>query len=662
MMVIVPQPIPTPLYSTLGDIKLILDATGLRDNTSNSYGQVSGGTVQFWKTISPSPLLTFGADPVGNPGEASLLKFFDGYIEYPGYVSLAYDNAAGVNYFDFLSFASPATNIKHTITMVMKIGQEEFPNVSYSFLGTNAGTQGAKGDFAAYDDRSGYFGGVLNRRNAVGSYMTKGSVPYVISANLDNGFTPNVPFVYTQETNLSLPDIDKRKCYINNVLIPPNTIVGSLAVVTSPTYALQIGAGGNSQSPLRGWISHVIIQNRTETTAIREEFVKSLLPFKQKQNSTYFYNVDESIVFDPYDTLPGTGRYCYLLGFCSPPSNRNKVVQIFSDGDTSVSAGKFLAMRTSTDRGRSFGAQVTIQNIGSPWSSHLGTFGYDAAGRLHGLTDAHTTIGIAGGGHRLYYHYSDDDGTNWTHTDISSILPVDGMLGLRINGSIFEHAGFMWACASRNTAEGNNTSAATYLFRKPIGSSVTWTTFTLSAPTGSPLLLFPSLAPLGADSLVAVTQNETTKEWNQRRITSITTTPIVTNDGDITFGESRSGGTPVQLSWFDMNGQRVIACWLNNRDTAGTRTSQVVFGLAVDIEANGIAGWNNTTKVTYYTGTQVIQWGRVLHYDNNFNAIASFSREQEPVVNTDNTVICFRCPSHLYYETRRKLTGVISGP
>ena len=664
MMVMVPPPREKPLYNTLGDLKLILDATGLRDNTNNAYGQVTGGTAQIWKSIPPAPtgtIVSLAATPGGNPGESSIMKFFDGYIEFPGYTFFTYDSVAGVNFFDFLQFASPVTNLKSTIHMVLKAHSEENPNVSIGFYGDNAGTQGAKGDCTFYDDRVGFAGQILNRNHAATSYMTKGAIPYIVSASNQNSIVPNVPFVFTQETDMSAADINKRRFYINGIATSPSGLLSSLAVVSGPTYPLQIGAAGNKQSPFRGWISHVIMQARIETGAVRDAFIQSLLPYKNKASSNYYYQIDESAPgASVYDTLAATGRYYYSIALISPPNNKNKVLQFYSDSDSAVvTTGKIIAMRTSNDRGKYFGAQTTVRSEAAPWGGQIGAFGYDNAGRVHGMTDWHSVIGPTGGLHKIIYSYSDNDGVSWTHDDISSVFAGDGLITYRIVSRMFEHAGFMWVGVWKYAEEAAFTSSIPYLLRKPIGASTTWTKFALHA-LGP--LNYPNVVPLGEDSLLVILPNVTTKLWHQKRITNLSSgTPTIIDDGAISFAESRTVSMPIALSWFQMNGQRVIQAIIPDVESA-TKNNKVVYGVASNIETNGTLGWNLLTKVTIYSGLQSIYFNNTLHYNNDFNGIMSSQREENPPVQTNNNLVCTHLSGNIYYETRRKLFGITSGP
>src|SRR5688572_15034880 len=144
-----------PLYSTLSNVQVVLDATGLRDGVENSYGKMTSGVagvVQIWKSISPGAAIEFTANPVGLSGDNSVLRFFDGYIEFPGYTVMTYNNVSP-NFFSFLNYASPVGNLKSTVHMVIKVGQDAHPNLFYGFFGSNAGSAGNKGDLSGYDDR-----------------------------------------------------------------------------------------------------------------------------------------------------------------------------------------------------------------------------------------------------------------------------------------------------------------------------------------------------------------------------------------------------------------------------------------------------------------------------------------------------------------------------
>lgn len=635
-----------PLYSTLSNVRLVLDATGLRDNTNNAYGECSAGVVQEWHGVSPGSLSTqFAATAAsGFFGVVSTHKLQDGYIEFPG-KTMFQSQGANTEY-DFMSFKSPVSDLKYTVHMVLRVGQNDIPNWIYGLFGNYAGTQGSKGTGTNYDDRIS-----TSRSDGITSSLTKGTAGFIINNNPDDLITPNVPFVYSEETDMSQAAANRRKHYINGVLFAYTAVSASTAVVTSPTNAMEIGnIGNNAGAHFRGWISHVIIQESIESSGTRDAFIASLLPYKNKSNSNYFFTVDESRTYSVYNTLATAGRYYFVQGLLQDPTNPNNLIEFHHNGDVHVEADdKKVSKRTSTDGGRTWTAESDAFDLdgAGTFSCQDGEWGWTSdINRIHGITDWHTTIGVAGGTNQLWYSYSDDGGANWTHTDITSVVPSDGLNGLRAHGNIVEGGdGFIYALIYKTTDEDNGTQTAIYLLRKPTGSSVTWTALNVYGPASAPINE-SSVQPLDASTLLIVSRNNTTSEWNKFRATSNGTS--VVNDGALTVGEALTVASPPLLTKFDVNGTRVIALWTTDKTNA---ILKVTYGKP----SEGDITFDTDTKTTVIDQTQILHYGRVLHRENTINAIAMYALEPNPPTLTENNIITFNCPAYQYYVTKTEL-------
>lgn len=651
---------PPPNYSVLGNVVVVLDATGLENGKTNSYGTVnSDGVLQDWITIAPgSTTNNFQSNAVGGLGgiwfgNISTLKFQDGYIEYPGYVVSTSEDAA--NIYDFASFNGTFANLDWTVHMVLKIGQDGMENNNwvYSLFGNNAASAGSKGFNTLFEDRAS-----LPRSDGLTSSITRAvGGSFILDGRPDNLITVDEPFVLTVETDNGLAAGDRQKYFINGTQFAHTTTSASTAVVTSPTWQLEIGASGNQTLPFRGWISHFILQSRVESAGTRNAFIADLMNQLRMVNSTPFYNVDESRTYSVLHTTATAGRYYFVEGLLQSPTDPNKIIKIYHEGNAHLyDVDKKIAQQISTDKGRSWGSESTTydDDAGGAFAVQNSEWGYSADGRLHGISDWHTTIGTTGGTHKLLYHYSDNDGTSYTTSDISSVIPSDGLIAIRSHGNIIENNGFIYACLYKQTDEGDFTQSAQYILRKPIGASTTWTAFTVRA-IGSDYRNEMSIAALDASTLMVVSRDEATAEWRQYTGTSDGTSWV--DNGALTLGETNSVASPPLLSWFNVTsanskGEKMIAIWHLNKTT---NEVEVTYGKPADLIASGTAGWDTGTKTVVVDDTQIVHYGRVCHFNNTINGIGSFAREPSPFTGLVNTLITFQLPATQYYHVKREL-------
>lgn len=636
-----------PLYSTLTNLQLVLDATGLRDNTTNAYGQVTTGNVQVWNSISGA--LTYTTQPSGVNGESNTLRFQDGYVEFPGFVVLR----SSTSEYNPLSFASPVGNLKNTIHMVLRMGQKAITNWTYGLFGNNVASASNKGTSTLYEDR-----GSTARTNGLTSPLSKGSAGFIILNVPDNLITPNVPFIYSEETDMSLAAADRRKHYINGVLFAYTGVSASTAVVTAPSLPFEVGGIGNGVLALRGWISHFIWQTAIESSGTFNAFVASLVPFTRKSNSNYFFNIDESHTYSAVHTLATAGQYYFVQGLLRKPTDENKLLKIYHNGTAHLyDAAKKVSQQTSTDGGRTWGAETNTydEDAAGAYAAQDGEWGWESTGRIHGITDWHTAIATPGGTHKLMYHFSDDDGASYTTSDITSAVPSDGLLAFRAHGNIVEGGdGFLYGLLYKTTEEDDGTQTALYFLRKPVGSSTTWTALTIKAPGAAPINE-SSVQPLSNTTLLVLSRHNTSAEWNQYIATSNGTS--VTDQGAITFGETRTSGSPPLLIKIQIHGVDVIGAVLLNKE-AGTKNVQVVYGTCANLLASGLTGWDLDTKHIVYSGTFILHYGRVAPLNNGYNGLAAFALEPNPFTGLVNTLVTFHWPSFKYYLVKTQL-GIV---
>lgn len=617
-----------PLYDTLGNIEGIWESPRLVADTTNDYGIVnSSGVPTTWKSIAPGPtgrnltLAGTGTDPLLVDGSIYLF----GQRRYRG---------SGAGFWNFLSFNASFANLKNTIHIAGAIGDTVDPNWFYALMGNNTNSTSRKGMCLLWDDRSS-----SSRSNGITSNTTNGS-GYVILSAPDEILTPNSRFVLTKVVDGSQAAGSRELFYINNILFAYTTTSPSTTLVTTPNFDLEIGGLGNGTGGLYGSISHVVIQSRVETAEVREAFVNSLLPQNNRPYNVRPY-VDETRAWQVYETYVQTGRYYFVNGLLQNPFNTDEVIQIFHDGDVHVhDASKFLAYRKSTDRGRTFGAQVTIFDPPGIVAIQDAATGIDNNGRIHVLVDTHTTL-APGDVSQLFYLYSDDFGTTWTPTEITASVPVDGLSAYRPHGNIIQVGNYLYGCMYKQTEEGNITNSSRYILRLPITGSTAWEFFDVDGVTAT-YRSESSIQALDDNTILMLTRNEVTKLYSQYVVDL--TTMISTLQGDITFGESSPpSASPPRLTKFKINGTDVIMMWITLRSGGIVK---YVLGTKANLKANGLTGWTLSTKTEIVNDIQMLHYGAFLHPNDNFNVIGAFARD--PATFTENTMVYFDFPTTNY--------------
>jgi hypothetical protein len=638
---------PAPIdYSSLSNLQLILDSTGLVNGATNEYGTVdSNGLLSTWKSLAPGPT---GRDFTVQ-GTAAGLRLVNGIVHFDGSARVRNNTLAN---WDFISYNATFGNLKTTTHITFRAGHTDYINMIWGLMGTNAGSQSNKGFRLNFDDR------VLVPRGKQFSYtITKGTAGAILDALTDTPIDVSAFHVLTVEVDCSLATGLRERTYLDGALVSTTVTSASSVPVTTPTYGMDIGAVGNGAFPLFGAISNVVVQSGIETAGTRDVFISKLLAHANYNNtisSVSNADVDQSRVYSVYNTIATAGRYHFVFGLIKSPTT-GKVLRIYSEGDEHIySTDKKIAFEPSLDNGRTFGATATLYDPDGPVSGLAvsgGVAGYSSDGRLHGIADVHTVIGSPGGTHTLKYFYSDDDGVNVTVIDITSIVPSDGLASIRMHGDLIENNGYMYACMYKLTEEGDFTESAQYILRKPVGSSTTWSVFTLRAKSAD-YINETSLVALDDNTICAASRWDGSKEWVQS---------LGTNNGSTwsaqvvcAFGESLTVALPPQLHSFEINGTKVIECVLGIKESVPTfRGIKVVYGKASDILASGVAGWNLSTKTTITTDTQYLHYGKFLHQRNSMNAIGAFARD--PATLTENTLVTFDVPTSHYLTVKSAL-------
>lgn len=641
----------TPLYSTLSNLACVLDATGLRWGQNNSYGEVNNsGHVISWKGIAPGTTTDrlFSGSGFGTP-----LKLIDGGINFGGQSTIFHDGT--ITEFNFLHYNSPVSNLKWTMHIVGKIGNNSDPDYVYGIIGNNGTSQGNKGIAEYFEDRV-----IVSRTDGLTSLITKGTAGFIISGTPNSIITPNTPLVLTIETDMSLTAADRQKYYINGVRIAHTVSSPSTAVATNPTYALNIGSTGNNIFPLFGWISHVVIQSGVESGGTMTAFVNSLLPYTVRK-ANQFLIVDEARTYQAFNTYAPAGRYFFVQGMTYNPLNPAVIMKLYHNGNAHTEDNdKYIAFQKSTDYGRTWGSNTTWYDDdgAGTYAVQDGQADYTSDGRLHSISCWHTTIGTGGGSHKLIYTYSDDDGTTVNSVDISSVIPSDGLNSYRAHGKIVEGGdGYVYACLYKFTDEGDVTQSANYVLRKPVGSSTTWTVFTVRA-VGSTYINEMSIERVDNSTLIIIARDEATKEWNQYLGTSNGSS--WSDQGAVTFGETRTTvASPPFLTSFnivvDGISTRVLACWFLDKESA-TKTVEYICALPANILSSGVSGWNTSTKSTAYSSsTNILHYLKVAFPYGNINGVGAGALEPNPFTGTENSLVTFDAAASNYYPIRTAL-------
>jgi hypothetical protein len=632
-----------PEFALLSDLQLVLDSTGLVENTTNDYGIVnSAGNPTTWKSIAPGPT---SRDFVLN-GTTAGLKLVNGVIYFDGTARPRHATAATWN---FMSFNSTLANLKWTAHILCRIGYEVRPDMALGLFGNNANSTANKGVHVMPDDRQS-----ISRNARVNSIITRsvGSSFVANSLTNDDAFVPNEWVIVTVEMDGSKAQNARQKIFINKTEITFTSTANSDAPVTTPTFNLDIGAVGNAINNFVGAMSHVVIQSRIESAAVRNAFIDTLIPWKN-----YFNNVNDDVEdfnvnarkpYTVYNTLnPGTIDY-FNYGLEQNPLSKDTILQIYHNGDQhALMIGKKLSMRKSTDRGRTFGSESDIY---APTTTGIqgATSGYDNNGRIHVMLDTHipTPHEVFG-----FYLYSDNNGTTWsTPEEITSLMPDDGNnLDFRFVGRIIQHKGFLYAPFHKGTF--NDGGNAIYVFKKPV-SSGQWEAKLVSTSAEAVFISEPTVESDGT-RLYVISRNESTKEYSFSA--SADDAETWSAQVNLTLGETLAAAGPGFLTSFVMSGVRVLAFYYVDRAEARLK---VVYGKASEVAANGVSGFDLDTKTELYQGAggvNYVHYGNFCHYNGNFNAIGSLALEPSPVTNTENSLIAFDVTSTNYHTIKTAL-------
>lgn len=253
-------------YSTLSNVELILDWSGLAQNTTNSYGQVdASGNIVSVKSVAPAPT---GRDfTVAGTGVTLTAEG----IAFNGSGNLS---NATKSLWKFLHYhASGITAVRHTTHFVVKLGNVADPNAVYGLMGNNGTSNTKIGDSLYWDDRTS-----TPANNKIAAICTSGGGAN--SSNmyrtLDNtAMPPNQYAVLTRVVDGSGGTANVQ-FYLNGNLMSVTAEHPDVMSSADSTHLLDIGAVGNNALRLVGTIKRVILQSTVETATVRNNFINWL--------------------------------------------------------------------------------------------------------------------------------------------------------------------------------------------------------------------------------------------------------------------------------------------------------------------------------------------------------------------------------------------------
>lgn len=626
-----------PDYAGLTGVIFHGRSEGLVVNSDNGFGTIDvSGNVTAFKSVSPHATgVTFG--PQGTSPTLS-----GGSMVFGGAGNLRHTGASSV--FNTLHYRSSINDLKWAIHGVIKVGNSDNPNTFYSITGNNGGASTTKGITFGYDDRAS-----IPTNNSITISITRGTTQsFIALSGNTNIWTPNRELDFWIQVDKSLDQEDQVKVFINGFRFVVSMRMDTASMVTTPTYAMEIGATGNAVGRAVMTLKEITIQDALNTDAFRQTFITNRM---FKYGITAFPSVVDGIVMTSDWVLTNVfdeNRYYLTNNLCQSPLNSNKIVSIFHDTVTHLyDAASKISRRISTDKGLTWSAKSTVFDPSGADSARDQSAGYGDDGRLHMITG--TCTSLSGGGvsvEKLWYTYSDDDGATWsTASNITSILPADSLNGLRCYCTIIENSGRLMTAIYKTTDEGDATNSANYLIYSD-DNGTTWGYKTIRASAAT-FIDESDIVVTTGNNLLIIARNDSTFEWTQFRSTDNGDT--WTNDGDCSFGESFSQACPVRLKKLTIASTDIIACYYSDR---ARDVFRVIYAKASDIVSSGVSAWNQGTKIVLHQGSNAehLHYGDVCHYNGGFEAIAMYAIDPYPPSGggTDNEMYTIKLPTFHY--------------
>lgn len=638
-----------PNYAGMGNVVFHGRAEGLVTNTTNSYGVVNAsGHVTKWISI-----LTTVHEFDGNGTAANITLTGSGVdkaIEFAGSARLRHNGLSSV--FNNFHFRSALNDLKWQVHGVIKFGTTSDPNASLGFFGNNGTSTSNKGIHGLYGDASG-----SNNNNVLSFAITRGSSnSFILLSGNSNIIPPNQYVDFFLKVDKSQAQESQARAWINGYEYTVFDRIDSSVMVTTPTFAMEIGGCGNATVAMTGGIKEITFQDGIDTDSFIKTFIQARMA---KYRITPQPRTVNDIIQKPKLELQSTfdeTRY-YLTSFwLQKPSDPNILVNIFTDTvDHVYNVDRKVSRRISTDMGRTISSKSDAFNpVGTSRPIDPGA-GYGDDDRLHIITDAQNGTGT-GLTHQLMYTYSDDDGATWsTPVDLASSLPSDGLLSWRVYCGIIENDGRLMTVIYKLAEEGDITSSARYLFYSD-DNGANWSTFLIQTQGSGQFRNESAIVALSSTVLLVVSRDEGTNEWYQSMSTDNGAT--WSNQGALTFGEALTQAGPVRLKKFQISGTDVIACYFPDRTGDMLK---VCYGTAANLISSGLTGWNLSSKFVIYQGSSNLHlhYGDVCHYNNDFHSNAIYPRDPFPSsgAGTQNTLNQYEFET-AHYPSIKSLLGL----
>lgn len=605
----------------LTNIELIVDASGLVTNTTNSYGQVDGSNVIVQlNSIAPGPtsrdFTVNGSGVTFDPTTKSIAFNGSGRLRSTGAASL----------FNFMSFhASGYSSIKWTAFIVCKLGTTIKPAAAtYGIIGNNGTSSVNKGMSLNYTNTT-------TNEDTLTTSVTRGTGSSFLGRLLVPGSGPSNQYcVITVQFDGSLAPSPMRLYVNDQALLNIEQLDNSTSPVTTPTFAMELGGCGNAVVPMIGNIKEVIITSAAPTYLTTVAVIRQLMNKHNIVRTRTSDYLNKSLVPEIFfsDLGGGTSDYFLCAVISQDPTNPQRVFAGYSVGSQhTYESGKHLDGRVSLVKAapftNTFGAAATIYNpAGNDAVQDVGG-GFDNNGVMHLFCDV--INGSTAGTMVAARHIYSSDLSNWTNTDITASLHSDGLAGWRMYGNMI-HVGGTWLKPYyKFTDNGDVTNSANYVLRSTDG--INWTSITVRASAAT-YINEASIFWLGGNDFGYLARNESTGEWSL----SISLDDGLTWDAmtDVTFGETVVSANPPMVKTFTLNGQLVVVAYITNRNND---TAFAIYGLPANILISRGSGWDTGTKIMWWKTNLApnhYHYGDVAHLDGTLKAVGLYCYDLFP--------------------------------
>ena len=240
-----PANITTALWLDASDATTITTSSGLVDQVNDK----SGNGRNFASSSTARP--TYSTNTLNG------LAVFT----YSGTQWLTSSDAAST--WNFLHDTTGAS-----IFVVYKAGNTSDPNALLSPLGNGAASSATVGFYCAYDDRVS-----ASRNDNFQAAVYRGASGTFVSSNVIGNATHPANTacqISVVLDNANATAADRNRVRINGGAEYANNTQTGAASTGNATHTLQVGAGGNNQTPLIGYIAEIVITSGQVTSADRE--------------------------------------------------------------------------------------------------------------------------------------------------------------------------------------------------------------------------------------------------------------------------------------------------------------------------------------------------------------------------------------------------------